>query len=77
MNAITLETQLTPKGVVCSHPVLGQVATISRDLAARDWYVMPYRFPPSTHAKHWDSMQAAEFYALALAYEQMVREAYT
>ena len=71
-NHITLTTELTKRGILCSHPVLGNVATIEPQFepdAKGKWYVFPYAFPPYSHGKSFNSLQAAEFYALAIAYE--------
>jgi len=69
MSYIALNTELTAEGVVCRNDQLGKVATIQRDLKEDEWYVMPYAFPPYERQARFKSYKAAEFYALALAYE--------
>lgn len=83
---ITLTTELTKEGVVCSHSVLGKVATImpatseakvSNSWAGQDgkWFVFPYVFPAYERGARFHSLKAAEAYALALAYEmQEIRQ---
>lgn len=78
---ITLTTELTPEGVVCTHHVLGKVATLRRSVThvvngastveVPMWEVFPYKFPPIERAAEFKSLRAAESYALALAYEMM------
>jgi hypothetical protein len=69
MSTITLQTELTPDGIICSNATLGQVATIRRECKTAMWEVYPYGFPPYERLANFKSLQAAEFYALALAYE--------
>ena len=68
---ISLETNLTPRGIECTHPSLGKVATIERKFEEPrgKWFVYPYVFPPYERGAYFESLRAAEFYALALAYE--------
>lgn len=77
MSYITLTKELTPDGVVCTHPVLGKVATIEPSHKG-GWYVRPYAFPCyeaeaggviATRGQSWASIHAAEHHALAIAYE--------
>ena len=70
--SITLQTELTPRGIVCTHPTLGKVATIERKFEkaeAGKWFVFPYAFPAYERGATFHSLQAAEFYAVALAHE--------
>jgi len=75
---ITLETELTAAGIVCTHATLGKVATIAREFeaGAATWFVRPYTFPIYERGIHFASLRAAEFYALALAYEMHEVKAY-
>jgi hypothetical protein len=69
---ITLQTELTAEGVVCTHETLGKVATIVPEFNERherQWYVRPYVFPPYERGAKFKSMRAAEYYAVALGYE--------
>lgn len=77
-GSITLTTELTEQGIVCTNDVLGKVATIIRNIPsqpgykpeAKRWYVFPYATPPYEDGRYFDSLRAAEFYALTLAYER-------
>jgi hypothetical protein len=69
--SITLDTALKDEGVICTHPVFGAVAAIARRNG--QWEVYPYSVPPVERVKRFKSYQAAEFYALALAYEMHER----
>lgn len=72
MTDISLNTELTPAGIVCSNATLGKVATIERK--AGMWSVMPYAFPPYERtAAPFKSLRAAEYYVLALAHEMVER----
>jgi len=62
-----LDTEITEKGIICSHKAMGQIATIKRTSAG--WFVFPYTFPPSARSATFISLRAAEYYAVALAYE--------
>jgi hypothetical protein len=69
---ISLDTELTPDGIVCTHGTLGQVATIKHKTTETgdvEWYVFPYSFPPYERGAFFKSLHAAEFYAVALGYE--------
>jgi hypothetical protein len=67
---ITLETRYSERGIECEHEVLGKVATIERKFEnGGGWFVFPYRFAPYERGATFKSLRAAEFYALALAYE--------
>lgn len=76
---LTCDTELTERGVEVTHATLGKVATIERKLEAwgehkqhpAGWFVFPYVFPPYERGATFQSYQAAEFYALALAYEMV------
>ena len=80
-NAIVLDTKLTEDGIVCSHPVLGKIATIyptgkfpdAPTPSTGQWYVFPYSFAPVERAARFDNLRAAEYYALALAHEHYER----
>ena len=75
---IELETKLIDRGIQCSHPFLGTVATIeyrpdneTSGHEGRPWFVFPYVFEPRYYAQRFASVKAAEAYALALAYEMI------
>ena len=81
MTTIELDTTITERGIVCSHPVLGQIATLQREPVCKHtadgsprWYVFPYSFAPWIWGKRFKSLHAAEQYAVALAYEQQETE---
>lgn len=72
MSSITLTTELTPDGVVCSNETLGKVATIVREfqgVMGDAWFVRPYGLPIYERGVRFKSYQAAEYYALAIAHE--------
>lgn len=64
---LTCDTEITARGIEVTHKVLGKIATIER----RDtgWFVFPYVFPPAERGATFKSLEAAEYYALALAHE--------
>jgi hypothetical protein len=67
LASVTLDIALKDEGVICIHPVLGEVATITRRNG--QWEVYPCSLPPVERLKRFKSYQAAEFYALALGCE--------
>jgi hypothetical protein len=73
--AMELNTELTIEGIECTSPVLGKVATIIRKLDDEElpecWYVMPYQFEPYNRGVKFVSLDAAEYYAVALACEMV------
>jgi hypothetical protein len=75
---LTLDFHNTAEGIVVSAKHLGQVATIVRDtlhgtnIDARGvpgWLVKAYAFPQWERNRIFESLNAAEHYAMALAYE--------
>jgi hypothetical protein len=68
---IVLDTEYTKDGILCTHPVMGKIATIIRDYPGHvGWFVFPYRTACCNDGKGFKSLRAAEFYVLALAYER-------
>ena len=71
MSYLTLTNTLTAEGIEVRHPILGKVATIVRETGpcVNAWYVRPYRFAIYERGMRFKSLDAANAYTLALAYE--------
>jgi hypothetical protein len=66
MDRISLDFKWTEIGIVCTHPELGVVASIRREKVG--WRVYA-AVPCQRGALCFSNLKAAEYYALALAYE--------
>lgn len=60
-----LDTEQTANGIHCTHPVLGDVATIVFSDGWQVKHTMSHRLPELS----FDTLEAAEYYALAVACE--------
>jgi hypothetical protein len=71
---LTLKTKLVAEGIECSCDHVGKVGIITRDGEKRTWRVRAYVFPQWEYNGEFESLNAAQAYALALAYEMVEGE---